>query len=165
MPEKIYKLPISVLVVVYTPALEVLMLERADRPDFWQSVTGSSTAGEALEQTAVRELREETGLEAATYELTDWGRHNDFEIYLHWRHRYAPGVTHNREHVFGLEVPAPLPIALALREHLRYAWLPWREAADRAFSWTNAEAIRELPDRAKAAHPANGGTSGKRTGR
>ena len=164
-PQKVYKLPISVLVVVYTPALEVLMLERADRPGFWQSVTGSCTEDETLEETAVRELREETGLDARTYELTDWGRHNEYEIYLHWRHRYAPGVTHNREHVFGLEVPRPVPIALAPREQLAYAWLPWREAADRAFSWTNAEAIRELPQRLKEAPVENAGTSRDTPGR
>lgn len=164
-PQKVYKLPISVLVVVYTPALEVLMLERADRPGFWQSVTGSCTAGETLHETAVRELHEETGLDAHAYELTDWGRHNDFEIYLHWRHRYAPGVTHNREHVFGLEVPGPVLIELAAREHLAYAWLPWREAADRAFSWTNAEAIRELPQRLEKPPTTSAGTSGATPGR
>ena len=149
-PAKVYKVPVSVLVVVYTPALEVLMLERADRPGFWQSVTGSCAPGETLEETAIRELREETGLDARQHCLLDWGRSHEFEIYLHWRHRYAPGVTHNREHVFSLEVPAPLPITLAPREHLRYAWWPWREAADRAFSWSNAGVIRELPQRVSA---------------
>lgn len=146
-----YKLPLSVLVVVYTPELEVLMLERADRPGFWQSVTGSCTPGETLQATAIREVAEETGLDATRYRLTDWDHENEFEIYLEWRHRYAPGVTHNREHVFGLAIPERVPITLAPREHLACAWLPWREAADRAFSWSNADAIRELPERAKNA--------------
>jgi dATP pyrophosphohydrolase len=144
-----YKIPESVLVVVHTPELEVLLLERADRPGFWQSVTGSRNEGEPLRETALRELREETGLDATRYELTDWCRQNRYEIYRHWRNRYAPGVTHNTEHVFGLLVPGRLEIRLAPREHLRYEWLPWREAADRAFSWSNAEAIRELPRRAR----------------
>jgi dATP pyrophosphohydrolase len=143
-----YKLPVSVLVVVYTPDLEVLMLERADRPGFWQSVTGSCHPDEPLVETAMRELAEETGLDARRYRLVDWGRQNEFEIYLQWRHRYAPGVTHNTEHVFGLELPHAVPVTLAPREHLAHVWLPWREAADRAFSWSNAEAIRELPQRA-----------------
>lgn len=143
-----YKIPISVLVVVHTPDLQVLLLERADRPGFWQSVTGSQDEGETLQQTAVRELREETGLDAAQYDLRDWQKQNQYEIYLRWRSRYAPGVTHNTEHVFGLTVPAPLPVTLAPREHLRYEWLPWREAADKVFSWSNAEAIRDLPQRA-----------------
>lgn len=143
-----YKIPVSVLVVVHTPDLQVLLLERADRPGFWQSVTGSQDEGETLQQTAVRELREETGLDAAQYDLRDWQRQNQYEIYLRWRSRYAPGVTHNTEHVFGLTVPAPLPVTLAPREHLRYEWLPWREAADKVFSWSNAEAIRDLPQRA-----------------
>jgi dATP pyrophosphohydrolase len=143
-----YKLPVSVLVVVHTPDLQVLLLERADRPGFWQSVTGSQDEGEALRETAVRELREETGLHAARYELTDWHRQNRYEIYRRWRSRYAPGVTHNTEHVFGLQVPQPLEVALQPREHLRHEWLPWQAAAEKVFSWSNAEAIRELPRRA-----------------
>jgi len=146
-----YKIPISVLVVVYTPALEVLLLERADRPGFWQSVTGSQDSGETLEQTAVREIREETAIDARQFRLIDWDRRNEYEIYLRWRHRYEPGVTRNTEHVFGLELPQPLPVVLAPAEHLRYAWLPWRAAADKVFSWSNSEAIRELPQRVAVA--------------
>jgi dATP pyrophosphohydrolase len=143
-----YKLPVSVLVVVHTPALEVLLLERADRPGFWQSVTGSQEQeGEVLRETAARELMEETGLDAVRYELTDWQKQNSYEIYRNWRSRYAPGVTHNSEHVFGLRVPRPLEVVLAPREHVRYEWLPWREAAEKVFSWSNAEAIRDLPQR------------------
>jgi dATP pyrophosphohydrolase len=147
-----YKIPTSVLVVVHTPALEVLLLERADRPGFWQSVTGSKDEeGEALRDTAVREIREETGLDAAHYELTDWNKQNEYEIYRQWRSRYGPGVTHNTEHVFGLRLPRPLNVTLEPREHLRYEWLTWRDAAERVFSWSNAEAIRELPRRAREA--------------
>jgi dATP pyrophosphohydrolase len=145
-----YKIPVSVLVVVHTPDLQVLLLERADHPGFWQSVTGSQDEGETLAQTAARELREETGLDAARYGLSDWRKQNQYEIYKRWRHRYAPGVTHNTEHVFSLLVPQPLPVTLAPREHLRYEWLAWREAADKAFAWSNAEAIRELPQRIAA---------------
>lgn len=145
-----YKVPVSVLVLVHTADLRVLLIERADRPGFWQSVTGSQDAGETLEQTAVRELREESGLAADRYGLVDWHKQTVFEIYPHWRHRYAPGVTHNTENVFSLELPAPVDVVLAPREHLAYAWLPWREAADKAFSWSNAAAIRELPSRVKS---------------
>ena len=145
------KLPVSVLVLVHTPSLEVLLLERADRPGFWQSVTGSQHDAETLAETAARELREETGIDASRFALLDWEKHNVFEIYPHWRYRYAPGVTHNTEHVFALQVPAPVEVTLAPREHLAYEWLPWQEAAERAFSWTNVEAIRELPARLSAA--------------
>jgi dihydroneopterin triphosphate diphosphatase len=154
----LHKRPISVLVVVYTPALEVLLLERADRPGFWQSVTGSQHEGETLRETAIRELREETGIDAAPLALADWGKENVFEIYREWRHRYAPGVTHNTEHVFGLELAGPHAIRVEPREHLDYVWLPWQEAAKRAFSWSNAEAIRELPLRVPAKSPAARGT-------
>jgi len=139
-----YKIPVSVLVVIHTPDLQVLLLERADAPGLWQSVTGSQDAGETLRETAVREVREETGLDAGQYMLSDWDLENRFEIFERWRHRYAPGVTHNTEHVFGLLLPEPLQVTLSPREHLNQIWLPWREAAEKCFSWSNAEAIRRL---------------------
>jgi dATP pyrophosphohydrolase len=141
------KIPVSTLVVIHTPADDVLLLERADRPGFWQSVTGSQDGGETLRETAVREVAEETGLDATRHELTDWNLQNVFEIYPIWRHRYAPGVTHNTEHVFGLQVPDRLDVKLEPREHLASVWLPWREAADRVFSWSNRKAILMLPER------------------
>lgn len=143
-----YKIPVSVLVVIHSADLQVLLLERADRPGFWQSVTGSRDPDEVLlAATARREVMEETGIDAAEFELRDWQKQNQYEIYQHWRGRYAPGVTHNTEHVFSLCLPAPRPVVLAPREHLHYEWLPWRDAADKVFSWSNAEAIRELPAR------------------
>ncbi len=145
-----YKIPVSVLVVIHTPQLQVLLLERADRPGFWQSVTGSQNAGETLAQTAQREVLEETGLDAGRYGLADWRKQNQYEIYRRWRSRYAPGVTHNTEHVFSLQLPQTLPVTLAANEHLQYVWLPWRDAADKVFSWSNADAIRELPQRRAA---------------
>lgn len=142
-----HKIPVSVLVVIYTVDGDVLLLERADAPGFWQSVTGSQDAGETLEQTAIREVREETGLDAAQFELRRWDIETRFEIYERWRHRYAPGVTHNTEHVFGLRLPSRLPIVLAPQEHLRHLWLPWSSAAEHCFSPSNAAAIRLVPGR------------------
>jgi len=142
------KIPISVLVVVHTMDLEVLLLERARRPGFWQSVTGSlDWPQEPLQAAAAREVREETGIDAAAGTLTRWNAANRFEIYLHWRHRFPPGVTHNTEHVFGLRVPGPVPVRVAPREHLAAEWVPWREAADRVFSWSNRKAILMLPEK------------------
>ncbi len=142
-----HKIPVSVLVVIYAADGQVLLLERADAPGFWQSVTGSQEKGETLEATAIREVREETGLDATQFDLSAWERTTRFEIYARWRHRYPPGVTHNTEHVFGLKLPAPQPVALAPREHLRYQWLPWAQAVERCFSPSNAAAIRLLPTR------------------
>jgi len=142
-----HKVPVSVLVVIYTADGQVLLMERADAPGYWQSVTGSQDEGETLQQTAIREVREETGLDATIFELTPWDIENRYEIYERWRHRYAPGVTHNTEHVFGLKLPALQPVTLAPREHLRHAWLPWETAAERCFSPSNAEAIRQLATR------------------
>lgn len=145
-----FKQPVSVLVVVYTPELDVLLIERADHPEHWQSVTGSVEAGERLANAAVRELAEETGIDAAAHGgVVDWQLSNVFEIFAKWRHRYPPGTTRNTEHVFGLEVPARVPVRLAPREHLRHAWLPWRAAAERCFSWSNRAAIEALPERAQ----------------
>jgi dATP pyrophosphohydrolase len=142
-----YKVPESVLVVIHTAALDVLLLERADHPGFWQSVTGSLEApGEDLRAACAREVAEETGLVQAPAAFVDWNRVHRYTIYPSWRHRYAPGVSENTEHVFGLEVARFEP-RLAAREHLAFRWLPWRAAADACFSWTNAEAIRTLPQR------------------
>ncbi|SES97369.1 dihydroneopterin triphosphate pyrophosphatase [Nitrosomonas marina] len=140
-----YKLPVSVLVVIHTSVLDVLLLERADHPGYWQSVTGSQHEGETLRQTAQREIQEETGLNPYDYPLSDWETEYRFEIFKEWRWRYSPDITHNTEHVFSLCLPEKKPIVTAPKEHLNYLWLPWHQAADRVFSWSNAEAIRNLP--------------------
>ncbi len=143
-----YKIPVSVLVVIHTPDNQVLLLERADHPGWWQSVTGSQDPDETVLQTAIREVGEETGLDAHAYLLTDWGQTNVYEIFECFRHRYAPGTTQNTEHVFGLEVAVPLPVRLAPAEHLNFQWLPAEHAAAKCFSPSNAEAIRALIRRA-----------------
>ena len=172
-----YKIPRSVLVVVYTPALDVLLIERADHPGYWQSVTGAKDrAREPYAATAKREVLEETGIRLAAIpaggmssppprtlplegegdpvvpltNLRDWHLVNHYDIYPQWQHRYAPGVTRNIERVFGLVVPAGTPVRLAPREHLRWQWLPWRDAAEACFSPSNAEAILQLPRFASA---------------
>ena len=146
-----YKLPVSVLVVIHTPALDVLLIERASQTGFWQSVTGSiDDPDEALTACCVREVWEETGIQVGTPEvplenLRDWQLANRYEIYPIWRHRYAPGVTHNTEHVFSLCVPPGTPVRLSPHEHQAHRWVPWRDAADQCFSPSNAEAILQLP--------------------
>ncbi|WUR12677.1 dihydroneopterin triphosphate diphosphatase [[Empedobacter] haloabium] len=143
-----HKIPESVLVVIHTADLDVLLIERAGNPGFWQSVTGSLDApDEPLLATATRELFEETGIHAdgERIVLRDWQLSNVYEIYPVWRHRYAPGVTHNTEHVFSVEVPRDIAITLAPREHVDYVWLPYLAAADKCFSPSNAEAILQLP--------------------
>jgi len=140
-----HKLPVSVLVLVHTRTGEVLLLERRSRPGFWQSVTGSlDHTDETLEAAARRELAEETGIEAASGRLARWNVVYTFEIYAQWRHRFAPGVVHNVEHVFAFELPARAPVTLAPSEHIACAWLPWREAAAQCFSWSNRDAILML---------------------
>ena len=149
--EPAHKIPQSVLVVIHSPELEVLLIERAKQPGFWQSVTGSKDhLDEDWTLTAIREVAEETGIVVGSPQvpvaaLRDWALENVYEIYPVWRHRYAPGVTHNTERVFSLRVPRDTPIMLAPREHTQHMWLPWQEAADRCFSPSNAEAILMLP--------------------
>ncbi len=143
-----YKIPQSVLVVIYDKEGQVLLLERADRPGFWQSVTGSlDHEDEPPLAAAVRELEEETGLIAPPAAWSDWAFSQVYEIFPHWRHRYAPGVTQNTEHVFSVRVSAASPVRLSPREHLRSQWLPWTAAAEACFSWSNAKAIRLLAER------------------
>ena len=142
----LYKIPESVLVVIHTPQREVLLLERADHPGFWQSVTGSrDSPGEDLAHTAAREVFEETGIAADAADFRDWVLSNVYDIYPAWRARYAPGVTRNTEHVFSLCVPPGTAVTLSPREHTAFQWLPWREAADQCYSASNAEAILMLP--------------------
>lgn len=142
-----YKQPVSVLVLIHTSDLKVLLLERVDFPDAWQSVTGSREGEESLLETARREVIEETGFQAQNFPLLDWECASDYEIFDIWRHRYAPGVTTNTEHVFSLEVPESLVVKLSEREHRRCLWVNWDVAAEMVFSPSNAEAIRMLPER------------------
>jgi dATP pyrophosphohydrolase len=139
-----FKRPVSVLVVVHTPALAILVLERASHPGYWQSVTGSQEGNELPIETAQREVAEETGIVMPETAFINWNLSNRFEIFAEWRHRYAPGVTHNSEHVFSLCVPEATPVSIAADEHLAWRWLPWRDAAAACFSWSNRDAILML---------------------
>lgn len=146
----VFKIPESVLVVIYTEALDVLLIRRADvgTAEFWQSVTGSKDEiHESFLDTAIREVWEETGIDAQhiNCRLQDWQLQNIYEIYPQWRHRYAPEVSHNTESLFGLCVPADTPIQLNPREHTAYQWLPFQAAANLCFSPSNAEACLQLP--------------------
>lgn len=142
-----YKTPVSTLVVIYTSDLQVLLLERTDHPGYWQSVTGSQNPGETLAQTAKREVAEETGLNTDNYQLTNWHIQNKYEIFKEWRWRYAPSITHNTEHVFGLQLPEIMSIAIAPREHIEFIWLPCQKASTKVFSPSNAQAINSLEKR------------------
>jgi len=142
-----FKTPISALILIHTQDLQVLIMERADKVGFWQSVTGSVEGDEAPYDAAIREVYEETGLDVRQFDFQDWRVSNVYEIYPHWRHRYAPGVTENREHLFALLLPEKLPIKLAPEEHVRYEWVDWREAAKRVFSWTNVDALKRLGEK------------------
>ena len=156
---KPFKIPRSVLVVIHTPALDVLLIRRADADDFWQSVTGSKEhERDSYRETAVREVFEETGIDCAAGTplrngLIDWRLENVYDIYPRWQHRYAAGVTRNTEHLFGLTVPPDTAVTLNPREHTAHRWLPWREAAEACFSPSNAEAILMLPRMLAAGSP------------
>ena len=142
-----YKIPESVLVVIYTPGGEVLLIRRADAGT-WQSVTGSKDhSHESWQDTAVREVQEETGIDALhpLHHLQDWQLENVYDIYPAWRWRYHPDVSRNTERVFGLRVPEKIPVTLSPSEHTQWQWLQWQAAADQCFSASNAEAILMLP--------------------
>lgn len=142
-----YKQPVSVLVLIYTADHEALLIERAKHPGYWQSVTGSREGSDSLLSTAQREVQEETGIAVAESDVVDWHMSHRFEIFEQWRHRYAPGVTHNEEHVFSLCLPTRCPVTLSPDEHRAYRWLPLAEAADACFSWSNRDALLMLAER------------------
>lgn len=142
-----YKTPVSALVVIHTESLDVLLLERATLTGFWQSVTGSQDNDEPLIETARREVGEETGIQVNLAALNDWKRVNDYPIMREWLHRYAPGTTHNTEHVFSLCVARDTPVTISPHEHRAWMWLRWREAAAKCFSPSNRDAILALPER------------------
>jgi dATP pyrophosphohydrolase len=141
-----FKKPVSSLVLIYRDDFKVLLMERADKKGFWQSVTGSLEENETPRDAALREVLEETGIDSTQYHLEDWELSHVYEIYAHWRYRYAPNITHNREHIFALKVPASIPIQLSADEHVQYLWVDWRDALDKVFSWTNVEAIKKLAE-------------------
>ena len=157
------KIPISVLVVIYSPDQNFLMLERADKPGYWQSVTGSlDSLNETLILAGVRELFEETGLsvkadlqcqgladlsKGQSFEcnlLRSWPHQTEYKIFAHWQHRYPPGVTHNTEHWFFVCVSEESSIRLNPREHLQYSWMDTEQASSMCFSPSNVTAIKSL---------------------
>tara|TARA_B100000780_G_C21033643_1_gene414534 strand:- start:571 stop:1020 length:450 start_codon:yes stop_codon:yes gene_type:complete len=142
--KKLYKIPISILVVIYTKQSSILLLHRSDRKDFWQSVTGSIEKNELLIDAARREVYEETGIITNDFSLKDWNLNHQYEIYQHWRHRYEPSTTHNTEHIFGLEIPLETEIKLSPSEHIEYEWVNINEAKKKVFSWTNVIALEKL---------------------
>jgi len=144
--KKLYKIPISILVVIYTKQSSILLLHRADKKNYWQSVTGSIEKQETLIGTARREVYEETGINTNMYSLQDWKLNHQYEIYQHWRHRYEPNITHNTEHIFGLEIPSEIPIRISPSEHIEYEWVKINDAKKRVFSWTNVIALEKLQE-------------------
>lgn len=139
-----YKNNQSVLVVIYAEnTRRVLMLQRRDDPDFWQSVTGSLETDETPAETAIRELWEEVRLkiEAKSTALFDCDESIEFEIFPYFRYKYAPNVTHCREHWFLLAVEQEFTPELT--EHLAFQWVSPTRAIQMTKSPNNAEAIRK----------------------
>lgn len=144
MIAKQYKIPVSILVIIYTKDMEILLLHRKDKKNFWQSVTGSIEEGESPVNAAKRELLEETGIDHKEFLLLDWKFSQQYEIFPHWRYRYEPNVTHNIEHVFSVELPEKIIVNLEPSEHKEYKWVPLHDAIKEVFSGTNADALKKL---------------------
>lgn len=144
MINKLYKIPISILVVIYSKQFSTLLLHRADKKNYWQSVTGSIEGIESPNEAAKREVLEETGIKVDMHSLQDWKLNHQYQIYPHWRHRYAPNIMHNTEHIFGLELSEEISIKLSPSEHTDFEWVNIDDAKKRVFSWTNVIALEKL---------------------
>ncbi len=138
---KLKKIPISTQIIVFTNQKQILLLQRKDNPNYWQSVTGSLEINEAPRDCAIRELYEETNLNAYQYNFFSLGHMNQYTIYPEWRHRYEDGVNNNTEHLFALQLPKKENIIINKEEHLSYKWLNLEDAIKKVFSWTNRKAL------------------------
>ncbi|MFM1865859.1 MAG: hypothetical protein RIQ57_469 [Pseudomonadota bacterium] len=138
---KLKKIPISTQIIVFTNQKQILLLQRKDNPNYWQSVTGSLEINEAPRDCAIRELYEETNLNANQYNFFSLGHMNQYTIYPEWRHRYEDGVNNNTEHLFALQLPKKENIIINKEEHLSYKWLNLEDAINKVFSWTNRKAL------------------------
>ena len=138
-----YKRPESVLVVIYTASGQTLLLKR-NRPVFWQSITGSlKWPDESAPDAAYRELEEETGIHASSG-WRNWHHRYSFPILPEYRHRYAPGVSDNKEHLFSLELPETCQPVLSDAEHSSGLWLPIEDAIAKVWSWSNRDALERV---------------------
>lgn len=129
------------MVVIHTDS-SVLLIKRADHECFWQSVTGSIEYGEEAEQTAIREVFEETAIEVPILRTTGIRRY--YDILPQWRHKFPPGTTRNRESLFFCQVDTEVSVQLDEREHSDYQWLDFATGIETAWSWTNKLAIMQL---------------------
>ena len=135
-----YKRPESVLVVVHSIDGMILLLKRTDIEDFWQSVTGSLKWGETAPAAAVRELKEETGINAGL-RLVDWHYSVRFDIIDKFKNRYRPGTIQNLENLYSIEIERDHHIKLDPHEHITYQWNSVPQAMERTWSWSNRDAI------------------------
>ena len=145
MKNKKYKNPNSILLVIFTKKFKVLLLKKNTTRELWQSVTGSIELNEDPHETALRELKEETGISKQKSDLVFDNKSHKFMIYSEWIDRYEKSTYSNKEYIFSLKLNNEVSIKLS-SEHSNYKWVDLHEAIHRVFSWTNKAALKAIPN-------------------
>jgi dATP pyrophosphohydrolase len=135
------KIPVSAQVIIFCSPKQILLLQRKDNPNYWQSITGSIEKSESPWNCAIREVYEETALDTNKHNLFDLSERNQYKIYNEWAHRYEKNINFNIEHIFALHLNKKENIIINPEEHLDYAWFNLPDAIEKVFSWTNRKAL------------------------
>jgi lipoyl(octanoyl) transferase len=129
-----------VKVVVRDGDRVLLLHRRKERGDYWQPITGSIEDGESADDTARREIREETGHAGEPVSL---GLKQSFMIESQFLSARYPSPIIASEVGFTASFDSRLAIQLDRQEHDEYGWFTFGEAYER-IHWTDDREALEI---------------------